>query len=270
MIWMRSRLPPIGSFSAATRKVGDLPCGAALQVAAHRHALGVADRGGLAVIGVAAAQNPSRRRSARPGASRWWRRSPCAASRPRSSRACFPRPHGGVAGGADLPVHDFHAGLRVVHEGRGHAMRAGLLRRGLAEEIVLLERGEAGVRVGAADEAELVGVRAELLLELEAVLQRRAGIFEFEHLLRLRHAAVEVALVPDLVVGELVVRREEGMRLAVALHLRRLVEPLPLRALLGILAVDRLPNASTIGNIVPLLRLPLCAMASTLPPVFFS
>jgi hypothetical protein len=31
-----------------------------------------------------------------------------------------------------------------------------------------------------------------------------------------------------------------------------------------------LPNASTMGNIWPLLRLPLCAMASTLPPVFAS
>ena len=31
-----------------------------------------------------------------------------------------------------------------------------------------------------------------------------------------------------------------------------------------------LPNASTIGNIVPLLRLPLCAMASTSPPVLSS
>src|SRR5687768_216649 len=30
-IWMRSRLPPIGSLSAATRKVGALPLGAAFR-----------------------------------------------------------------------------------------------------------------------------------------------------------------------------------------------------------------------------------------------
>ena len=47
-IWMRSRLAPIGSFSAATRKVGDLPCGGRVQVAAHRHALGVAGEGRVA------------------------------------------------------------------------------------------------------------------------------------------------------------------------------------------------------------------------------
>ena len=87
----------------------------------------------------------------------------------------------------------------------------------------------------------------------------------------LSSAEVEVALVPDLEVGELVVRRQERMRLAVALDLRDFVEPLPLRARLDVLARDALAvNDSIIGNIRPLDRLPLCAIASTSPPVFSS
>ena len=82
--------------------------------------------------------------------------------------------------------------------------------------------------VGRADHAELVGIDAEFALELEAELQRRARIFELEHLRLLQLAQVEVALVPPLEIGELVVGRQEGMGLAVALDLRRLVETLPL------------------------------------------
>ena len=47
----------------------------------------------------------------------------------------------------------------------------------LAEEIVLLDRSQAGVGVAAGSKAELERIGAELLLELEAVLQRLAGIF---------------------------------------------------------------------------------------------
>jgi hypothetical protein len=43
----------------------------------------------------------------------------------------------------------------VVDEGLRHALRARFLRDGLAEEVVLLERGEAGVRVAAADRPNL-------------------------------------------------------------------------------------------------------------------
>ena len=100
--------------------------------------------------------------------------------------------------------------------------------RRLAEEVVLFDGRQTGMRVGRADHAELVGVDAELALELEAVLQRRAGILELEHLRLLQLAQVEIALVPALEIGELVVRRQERMGLAIALDLRRLVEALPL------------------------------------------
>jgi hypothetical protein len=96
------------------------------------------------------------------------------------------------------------------------------------------------VRVAAADEAELVRVHAQLHLEYEAVLERRAGVLELEHLLLLRNAAVEVPLVPELEVGELVVRGEVGMRLAGPLGLGHLVEPLPLRARFRVFPVDLL------------------------------
>src|SRR4029453_19211082 len=72
------------------------------------------------------------------------------------------------------------------------------------------------------------------------VPEGRAGILELEHRWRLRLAEIEVALVPPFVVGELVVRREEGMRLAVALDLRDLVEALAVRPRLGVLPVDGL------------------------------
>ena len=101
------------------------------------------------------------------------------------------------------------------------------------------------MRVGRADHAELVGIDAELRLELQAVLQRRARILELQHLRLLGYAQVEVALVPALEIGELVVGREEGMGLAVALDLRRFVEALPLGARLGIFAVDRLAGERT-------------------------
>ena len=96
------------------------------------------------------------------------------------------------------------------------------------------------MRVGRSDQAELVGIDAEFLFQLEAVLQRGTGILEFEHLRFLERGQVQVALVPTLEVGELIVGREERMRLAVALDLGRFVEVLPLGALFGILAVNLL------------------------------
>ena len=60
------------------------------------------------------------------------------------------------------------------------------------------------------------------------------------------------------------------MGLAVALDLRGLVEPLPLRALSAYSRSSLLLKDSIIGNMRPFERLPLCAIASTLPPVFSS
>ena len=94
------------------------------------------------------------------------------------------------------------------------------------------------MRVGAADETELVRIDAELGFQLEAVFERRARVFELEHLGLLRFAEIEIAFVPALEVGELIVGREERMGFAVAFDLRHFVERLPARAAVGVRAVD--------------------------------
>ena len=94
------------------------------------------------------------------------------------------------------------------------------------------------MRVGAADETELVRIDAELGFQLEAVFERRARVFELEHLGLLRFAEIEIALVPALEVGELIVGRKERMGFAVAFDLRYFVERFPARAAFGVRAVD--------------------------------
>ena len=94
--------------------------------------------------------------------------------------------------------------------------------------------------VGRADHAELVRIDAEFALELQAEFQGGAGILELEHLWLLQFAQIEVALIPALEIGELVVRRQVRVCLAVTLDLGRFVEALPFGARLGVFAVDRL------------------------------
>ena len=96
------------------------------------------------------------------------------------------------------------------------------------------------MRVGRTDHAELVRIHPQLLLELQAGLQRCARVLALQHLVLLALAQVEVGLVPDLEAGELVVLRKEGVRLAVALDLGRLVQRLPVDARLRVLARQRL------------------------------
>ena len=130
--------------------------------------------------------------------------------------------------------------LSVLTNGCVARSAARLRGRCLAEEILLLDRGEAGMRIGASDQAELVRVHPELGFHLEAVAQRRTPVLEFQHLGLLGDSEIEVALVPYLEVRKLIVRRQERMRFAVALDLRHLVERLPAHPVLGIFAVDTL------------------------------
>ncbi len=97
----------------------------------------------------------------------------------------------------------------------------------LAEEIVFLGRRQRGVAVGGADHAELVGIGAEPRLQHQAVLQRGARIFVGQHFRGLRPGEIQIGPVPGLVVGEFVLGRQEGMRLAVPLDLGHLVDRLP-------------------------------------------
>ena len=81
------------------------------------------------------------------------------------------------------------------------AIRSGVL----AEEIILVARGQAGVGIRAADHAEVIGIGAKLLLQGEAIFQGRTRVFELQLPLLLAGIHRQVGLVPGLVVGELVV-----------------------------------------------------------------
>ena len=94
------------------------------------------------------------------------------------------------------------------------------------------------MRIGAADQTELVGIHPEFGFHLETVFERRTGVLKFQHLRLLDFGEVEVALVPALEVREFVVGRKKRMRLAVTLDLRGLVKRLPTNTVLGIFAVD--------------------------------
>ena len=215
-----------------------MPAGAGLEIAAHRHALGVANYRRAAGVGVGRREVVAAEEAddhARAG-----RRVGLAALHGVEDRLArvLGRPDCGVARSSRLPAHD-HC-LLGFDEGMVGTVRARFGAARLAEEIVLLDGRQTRMCVGRADHAELVRIDAEFALELQAEFQRRAGILVLEHLRFLQFAQIEVALVPALEIGELVVRRQVRVRLAVALDLGRFVEPLPFGARLGVLAVDRL------------------------------
>jgi hypothetical protein len=95
------------------------------------------------------------------------------------------------------------------------------------------------VRIAAADHSELEGIRTQAGSEIEPQAQRRARVLEGK-LRAVIGASPEVGDVPGLVVGELVVGREQGVRLAVALVLGDLEQRLPARASRSVLGAERL------------------------------
>ena len=162
-----------------------MPSRRGVQVAAHRHALGIADGAGVAVLGIGSLEVPAAEEPHRHARSRGGIGFLALHRVPDGLAGVLGGPDGGIARRADLPVHDLDVGLGIVDERRRQALRARLLRRRLAEEVVLFHGGKAGMGVGTADHAELVGVGAKLGFELQTVPQRRAGILELEHLRRL-------------------------------------------------------------------------------------
>jgi hypothetical protein len=95
----------------------------------------------------------------------------------------------------------------------------------MTAEKVALPVGQSGVvRVRATDDARLVGVVAPHVLHREAVLQRLPHVASADRDELALRVAQEV--VEDLVVGELVVRREQRVRLRLTLDLLDLGEPL--------------------------------------------
>ena len=85
------------------------------------------------------------------------------------------------------------------------ALRRRFNTRMLTEKVLLFHCGQGSVRVGAADLAELVRIHTEFLLKLKAPLKAGPGILTRQHLFGLGLAHIEVAEIPGLVVGELVV-----------------------------------------------------------------
>ena len=69
------------------------PAGACVRSPPIGHALAIADDGRARACWRRPFRSPSRRRSARSCAGRWWRRFPCAASRPRSTARVFSVAH---------------------------------------------------------------------------------------------------------------------------------------------------------------------------------
>ena len=82
------------------------------------------------------------------------------------------------------------------------------------------------MRIGRADHAELEWVRADLLLILEAALERLARILAREHV-RCVNGSPKATLVPSFEIGELILGREHWVRFTVAFHLGNFVDRLP-------------------------------------------
>src|SRR5262249_19195105 len=107
------------------------------------------------------------------------------------------RPHARIAGGEHLPAHDIEFWIWLVVDNRMFpAVWIWLIKRDLAEVIVLFDGGDPDMRIGAADHAKFERIDAELLLKLEAALERCAHIFILEHLRLVRDDPVQVYLVP--------------------------------------------------------------------------
>ena len=124
--------------------------------------------------------------------------------------------------------------------------------------------------VAAADHAGLEGVDPELGLQLQPQLERRADVVALQHA-----ASLPAPCLPKLksqrskLANSSVGERKGWVSLSpliwVDFHQRFMAG-----ARLRIGAVDRFAVEGSAANIMPLLRLPLCGMASTWPPVFAS
>ena len=118
------------------------------------------------------------------------------------------------------------------------------LRRGfgvlvLTEEILFAGRRQGRVRIRRGHQAVLVGIDAQLLAEFQADLEGRAGILILQHLRRLRSVTGDIAGIPGLEVGELIIGRQERVRLFVTLHLRDFMQRLPTNTFLCVFAGHR-------------------------------
>ncbi len=111
----------------------------------------------------------------------------------------------------------------------------GLIGGDFAHEVVFVGRAHAGVAVGRADHAELVGVHTDLGLHLQAPLQGRAGVVGLAG----RGGGAGQEFAADLELAEFIRRIELGTHLGGALHLGDLHQRLPQLAGPGVLGGER-------------------------------
>src|SRR4029077_20620985 len=97
---------------------------------------------------------------------------------------------------------------------------------------------ESSVRICGTHHAKLVGIDAELFFDLQPISQCSTGVLELEHVIRLKHAEIEIALVPLFVTSELVIGRKKRMSFAVTLDLSHLINSFPERSRLRVFAID--------------------------------
>ena len=150
------------------------------------------------------------------------------------------RPDRGIARGGHLPAHDLRPCRRAIAErhgwrASGSARRRECLPKKLSSSAVASEVCESVEPIM----PNLNGLTPSSCSSFSPSFEARAGILVLQHLGLLQLGQIEIALVPELVAGELVIRRQEGMRLAVALDLRHLVDRLEPRPRLGIFACQR-------------------------------
>ena len=160
--------------------------------------------------------------------------------------------------------------LSVFTKRMGRAIGTGLGTGSLAPEIVLVGSCESCMGVGGADHAEFIGVNAEFLFDLQPISRAERAYSKCSMSFVVSSLRSRLPL-SHFERGEFVIRREERVRLPVSLDLRGFVEWFPAGSIHGVVPIDGLPvNVSMRGNMRPLLRLPLCARVSTLPPDFSS
>ena len=205
----------------------------ARQVAAHRHTLGIAGGGRQPCLGVGLVEvPPTEEANSHPGAGRGVCLLALHGVEDRLARV-LRRPYRGPAPGRLLPAVDGELRVRSFDNHVLPTMRPRLHSGVLAEEVLLFGARHRCVAVGRADHSDLEGIDSQTLLHRHAVLQRLAHVLVLQHVLRLGLGTVEVRPIPGLVIGELVVRRQERVGLAIALDLSDLVDRLEARAQLG-------------------------------------
>ena len=116
-------------------------------------------------------------------------------------------------------------------------IRARLQRRHLAEIVVFFRRRQCRMRVRRPNHAKFEGIGAKGLLKSQSSLQCFPSVFPRKHLRSLR-LRTEAPLIPQLEIGELVVRRQPRVSLTRSLHLGNLVNRLPHHPPFGIFLGD--------------------------------